>query len=288
MDVHDQNASLAEWESELRNALDNREFEVYYQPLIDLNNSLPVGFEALVRWNHPRLGLVSPSEFLMIAEQTDLIVPIGDWVLRTACRQVRGWQETFNPPSGLTIGVNLSAKQFKHADLTERVENTLRETRLPAGCLILEVSERNIMLDIESSDAVLRRLGSVGVQLAMDDFGLGYSSLAWLHRIPLDILKLDRPFVTNMAVEAEGLRVASMIISLTTKLGIKTIAEGVESKSQADMLRSINCRYAQGYYYSRPLTADAAEAWLADHFSAASRPTFMWTSFEGASPQFQS
>lgn len=267
--------SATVWEDDLRSALDNDEFRVFFQPIIELPGGSTTGFEALIRWEHPKYGFISPGEFLATAERTGLIGPIGDWVLSTACRQVMQWQEELKLPVGLTIGVNLSAAQFRHPGLVNAVEHVLADTGLQAKYLMVEVSERDLMADTRFATGVLRRLRAIGVRFAMDDFGLGYSSLGALNKFPLDFLKLDRPFVREIAMNKDSLRIASTIVALTSRLGIETIAEGVEERDQAGLLSRIKCRYAQGYYYSSPLNPQEARTWLTNRNTSLPGPAIV-------------
>lgn len=257
--MHTRVTSRLQLENDLRRAVEQQEFEVYYQPVIDLKTGSIYGFEALVRWRHPERGLVSPAEFISVAEETDLIIPIGQWILAEACRQIRDWQVKGNFSSPLTVSVNLSGKQFKQPDLVEQVKRILFQTKLDPKCLNLEITESVIMDNAETATAMLRQLRSLGVQLSIDDFGTGYSSLSYLHRFPVNILKVDRSFVTRMGTDEESLGIVETIIALASKLKMKAVAEGVETQEQSEQLKRLNCEYVQGYLFAKPLPAD--EAW---------------------------
>ena len=250
---------LIEMESALRRAIAREEFVLHYQAQVDLDSGRIVGMEALIRWQHPERGLIYPGDFIAIAEENGLIEPIGTWVLRTACRQNRAWQHAGLPR--LRVAVNLSARQFGQAGLVELVAATLTETGLAAQDLEIELTESLVMADVEKAIRILRNLKAQGVQLAIDDFGTGYSSLAYLRRFPLDVLKIDRSFVTDIVAE-DGIAAAivNSIIMLAQALKLKVIAEGVETEAQSDYLREHGCTELQGYYFSRPLDADAFAA----------------------------
>lgn len=246
-------------ENDLRRAVERCEFEVYYQPVINLRTRSISGFEALVRWQHPERGLISPADFIAVAEETELIVPLGQWVLFESCRQIKEWQTKWTFPSPLTISVNLSAKQFKQPDLVEQIKQILYQTKLDPQSLRLEITESVVMDNAETATAMLRQLRSLGVQLSIDDFGTGYSSLSYLHRFPVNILKIDRSFVSRMAIDEESLGIVETIIALAAKLKMKTVAEGVETQEQSEQLKKFNCEYAQGYLFSEPVAAGRAE-----------------------------
>ncbi|MEH2294374.1 putative bifunctional diguanylate cyclase/phosphodiesterase [Nostoc sp.] len=251
------NAQLQErltLENELHGALKRNEMLVYYQPLIDLQNGQITGMEALVRWQHPTLGLISPAKFIPIAEANGLIVPIDQWVLRTACAQNRAWQLAgFNP---IRISVNLSARQFEQPNLVDVVSQILQETGLKASYLELEVTESFLMGDIERSIKTLKQLRELGIWLALDDFGTGYSSLNYLKRFPVNMLKIDQSFVQDVISNPDSTAITDAIIALAKSLRLKITAEGVETKEQLDYLQMQGCDEGQGYYFSRPVPAD--------------------------------
>ncbi|MBW4497895.1 MAG: EAL domain-containing protein [Oscillatoria princeps RMCB-10] len=261
-------------EADLRRAIDREEFVVFYQPFVSLSSGKIAGFEALVRWKHPQRGMVFPGEFIPVAEETGLIVPLGAWVMREACRQMRQWLDKFYPKAGeigaephshqaLSVSVNLSGKQFSHAGLIAEIEQTLQQTGLDASCLKLEITESVVMDDIESALAMLSQLKALNVQLGIDDFGTGYSSLSYLHRFPSNTLKVDRSFVSRLEKGSEYVEIVRAIVTLAHNLGMDVIAEGVETAQQLAVLRELGCEYAQGYFFAKPVPAEAAEAMLA-------------------------
>jgi diguanylate cyclase (GGDEF)-like protein/PAS domain S-box-containing protein len=257
--MHTRVASRLQLENDLRRAVDQNEFEVYYQPVVNLSTSTLSGFEALVRWNHPERGIISPAEFIPVAEETELIIPIGRFVLFEACRQTREWQIKWNTPTPLTISVNLSGQQFKQADLVDQIKQALYQTSLEAEYLNLEITESIVMDDAEAATGMLRQLRSLGVQLSIDDFGTGYSSLSYLHRFPVNVLKVDRSFVSRMGTDQESMGIVETVIALAAKLKMKAVAEGVETSEQSEQLKNLNCAYAQGFLYSKPVTASGAD-----------------------------
>ncbi|MDF5734695.1 MULTISPECIES: putative bifunctional diguanylate cyclase/phosphodiesterase [unclassified Nostoc] len=251
------NAQLQErltLENELHGALKRNEMLVYYQPLIDLQNGQVTGMEALVRWQHPTLGLISPAKFIPIAEANGLIVPIDQWVLRTACAQNRAWQLAGFTP--IRISVNLSARQFEQPNLVDVVSQILQETGLKASYLELEVTESFLMGDIERSIKILKQLRELGIWLALDDFGTGYSSLNYLKRFPVNMLKIDQSFVQDVISNPDSAAITDTIIALAKNLRLKITAEGVETKEQFDYLHLQGCDEGQGYYFSRPAPAE--------------------------------
>ncbi|MBN3909625.1 MAG: EAL domain-containing protein [Nostoc sp. NMS1] len=251
------NAQLQErltLEKELHGALERGEMLVHYQPLIDLKSGQITAMEALVRWQHPRLGLVSPAKFIPIAEANGAIVPIGEWVLRTACAQTRAWQLAGFTP--IRISVNLSARQFEQPYLVEIVNQILEETELEASYLELEVTESFLMSDIERSVKTLKQLQQLGICLALDDFGTGYCSLNYLKRFPMNMLKIDKSFVQDVISNSDSAAVTNAIIALAKSLRLKITAEGVETQEQLEYLQMRGCDEGQGFYFSRPVPAD--------------------------------
>ncbi|WP_017299956.1 EAL domain-containing protein [Nodosilinea nodulosa] len=247
-------------ENDLHGALERDELRVYYQPLIDLQTGQAIAVEALVRWQHPIRGLVSPAEFIPIAEANGLIVPIGEWVLRTACAQSRAWQLAGSPP--LRLSVNLSACQFSQPNLVETIAQILAETQLDPAYLELEVTESFLMEDIHRSVQTLQELRGLGIAIALDDFGTGYSSLNYLSRFPVTMLKIDRSFVNDMRVNPESAAVTDAIIALAKSLHLSITAEGIEDQEQLAYLKERGCEEGQGFYFSRPLPAEALATWL--------------------------
>jgi len=252
-----------EIETDLRRALAADELVLHYQPEVDLRSGAIIGFEALVRWQHPRRGLVPPLEFIPIAEETGLIVPLGAQVLEGACVQMRRWQREFPNLADLKISVNLSGRQFLSKDIVPMVERSLRVSGLPPRCLDLEITESVLMEDTDAAIRTLLELKSLGVGLQIDDFGTGYSSLSYLHRLPFDTLKIDRSFVNSMGVQEDGLEIVRTIMTLAQSLRLRVIAEGIENRVQLSYLRDMGCGYGQGYHFYRPLDVDHAHTVLA-------------------------
>jgi diguanylate cyclase (GGDEF)-like protein/PAS domain S-box-containing protein len=263
-EMHARAVNLLRLETDLRRAVERREFLIHYQPIVTLDTGELYGFEALVRWRHPKHGVISPLDFIPVAEETGLIVPIGRWVLAEACRQTRLWQEQFPAHPPLSISVNLSAKQFTQPDLIEQVERVLRETGLDPGSLKLEITESAVMENSGTAVEMLKRLRAVGVELSIDDFGTGYSSLSYLHRFPVSTLKIDRSFVSRMTDNDENAEFVRTIITLARTLGMQVVAEGVETQAQLARLKALGCERGQGFYFSRPMGREAAEEFLSD------------------------
>jgi EAL domain-containing protein (putative c-di-GMP-specific phosphodiesterase class I) len=239
----------------LRRGLVTDEFLLRYQPQVDLSSGAIVGVEALLRWHRPDLGVVSPARFVPVLEENGLIVPVGEWVLRTACRQARAWQE--NGAGRLRVAVNLSARQFGREDLVGTVASVLEETGLDPRCLELEITESLLMEDIGASSRALDELKSAvnGVRISIDDFGTGHSSLSYLKSFPIDLLKIDRSFVRDLATDPDDAAITTAIIGLAHNLRLEVIAEGVETEEQLAFLRNKRCDEAQGYYFGQPLPA---------------------------------
>jgi diguanylate cyclase (GGDEF)-like protein len=242
-------------ENSLRRALERSEFEVYYQPQVEFKTGMVVGTEALVRWRHPELGLVPPAEFIPLAEDTGLIVPIGEWVLHTACAQGKVWQSVGF--AHLSVAVNLSARQFQQQTLSETVVRILEETGLSPRRLGLELTESSIIRNAESAGRTLDELKAMGIKIAVDDFGMGYSSLGYLKRLPIAVLKIDRSFVREVTTDPDDAALVTAIVTLAHNLRLKVIAEGVETEEQLRFLKTLGCDEWQGYLYSKPLPAEA-------------------------------
>jgi diguanylate cyclase (GGDEF)-like protein len=240
-------------EQDLRRALDRDEFLLHFQPLVDASTGGIVGAEALIRWQHPERGMVAPAQFIPIAEERGLIVPIGAWVLREACRQNRAWQEAGLP--AFPVAVNLSALQFQQKDLPQQVAGALRDSGLAAEYLDLELTESAVMRDTEDSIATMHALKAIGVKLSLDDFGTGYSSLNQLKSFPLDKLKIDQSFVRGLPRDRYDLAISTAIIGMGKALNLRVVAEGVETAEQLQVMQSIGCHEIQGYYVSRPIPA---------------------------------
>jgi EAL domain-containing protein (putative c-di-GMP-specific phosphodiesterase class I) len=241
-------------ENEMRKALERNEFQLYFQPKVRVENQKIIGVEALLRWNHPKRGLLSPAEFIPLAEETGLIVPIGQWVLRTACEQGKAWQAEGLAP--LTISVNISQRQFEQDHFLESVLDTLESTNFPPHLLELEITESLIMHDPEKVIALLGELKNTGIIISIDDFGTGYSSLEYLRRLPLDALKIDRSFITHTVSNPDDAAIARAVIAMAHSLNLKVIAEGVENNAQLEFLRGLDCDEAQGFLFSRPVPPD--------------------------------
>jgi diguanylate cyclase (GGDEF)-like protein/PAS domain S-box-containing protein len=242
-------------EHSLHRALERSELKLFYQPVVEIKGSRAVGVEALLRWDHPDQGLVTPNRFIPVAEESGLIIPIGAWVLQEACRQLRRWQvKRYGGLQG-AVEVNLSARQVDDPQIVATVEQILSETGLNPSYLTLEITESALMNDAAAALSVLRALKELGVTLAIDDFGTGYSSLSYLQRFPLDILKIDKTFVDELGIAPEGSEIISAVINLAHALGLQVIAEGVETELQLEELERLDCDFAQGYLFSRPVPA---------------------------------
>lgn len=248
-------------ENELRQAIAAQEFVLYYQPIVSLRTGRIAGFEALVRWQHPKKGFVSPLMFIPLAEETGLIIPLGDWICREACRQAHQWQEQL-PDRPLTLSINLSGRQFEQPDLTDQLAQIIHAAGIAGLTLKLEITESMVMGDVEAAIDLMLRLKTLGCKLSMDDFGTGYSSLSHLRRFPIDTLKIDKSFVQKMNESHEDHEIVRTIIALGHTLGMDLIAEGVETPEQAETLRSLHCEFGQGYFWAKPLPAHEATALL--------------------------
>jgi diguanylate cyclase (GGDEF)-like protein len=250
-------------ELELRRAISGHELRVHYQPIIDVGTGAVVDIEALVRWEHPQRGLVPPAEFIPVAEETGLIAPLGEWVMREACRQVRVWQDEFPQRPRLGISVNFSGRQLAQRNIVDVVSRILDEAGLPAGSLTLEITESVLMSDARQAVEVVRALAALGVRFSIDDFGTGYSSLAYLKRFSAHVLKIDRSFIDGLGRDAQDTAIVGATIALAQALGMETVAEGVEDPNQLGFLRRLGCSRAQGYYFSRPVPPEAIPPLLA-------------------------
>jgi PAS domain S-box-containing protein len=254
-------------ETDLRKAFDQAEFRVYYQPIVWLQTGRIAGFEALTRWQRPE-GILAPMEFIAVAEETGLIIPMNRQLLREACQHLRSWQSEFPSSPPLTMSVNLSSREFAQPDLASEIRKSLEETGVDPGCLQLEIIETIAMGDAEKSGHVLAHLKALGVRLSIDDFGTGYSSLSRLRRIPVDTLKIDRAFISNMDRDPESREIVRIIIMLAHNLGLKAVAEGTETEEQVNLLKQLNCEMAQGYFFSRPADDQAMLKLLVSNHSA--------------------
>jgi predicted signal transduction protein with EAL and GGDEF domain/CheY-like chemotaxis protein len=256
-EMHKRALERMQIEGELRGALERGEFLLHYQPKVDLYTGTISGLEALLRWQHPQRGLVGPNEFISILEETGLIVPVGEWVLRTACAQISVWQKAGRAP--IPVAVNISARQFQQKDLDAMVGAVLEETGADARLLELELTESLLIKDPEEAARILKNLKTYGIKLTVDDFGTGYSSLAYLKRFPLDALKIDRAFIRDCMTDADDAMIASAIISLARSLKLRVVGEGVETEEQMNFLRAQGCDEIQGYYFARPMAVDAVD-----------------------------
>ncbi len=262
--MHAEALNLLQLETDLRYAVARNEFCLYYQPIVDLDSVRLVGFEALVRWNHPSRGVVPPNEFIPVAEDTGLIVEMTLWILKAGCEQVKRWQRLSYENRSLTLSINLSGKHFAQPDLVEQVWRILKETDFNPFCLKLEITETAVMENAEVAVSMLKELKELGIQLSIDDFGTGYSSLSYLHKFPIDTLKVDRSFVGAMDESSENGEIVRTIVGLAKSLGMKVIAEGIETIHQLHQLRILNCEFGQGYLFSRPLPSEEMEKLLTD------------------------
>jgi diguanylate cyclase (GGDEF)-like protein len=260
-DMHSKGLKRLALENSLRRAIERSEFEVYYQPKIDTDTRKIVGMEALVRWHHPELGLVSPMEFIPLAEDTGLIVPISEWVLRAACVQSNSWQ---NEGFALHLAVNLSARHFQQQNLAETIIGIVKETGFDPYRLNLEITESSIMKNAESAVKTLGELKKAGIKISIDDFGTGYSSLGYLKRLPIDVLKIDRSFIRDVTTDPDDTALVMAIIMLAHNLRLKVVAEGVETEEQLDFLHRLGCDEWQGFLYSKPVSAETFKKLLLD------------------------
>lgn len=267
-EMHEDASKQLQIETEMRRALEKGEFCLYYQPIVQLESNRLVGVEALVRWNHPTRGTVSPMEFIPAAEENGLILPLGSWILSESCRQLREWQKRNPLASRLTVSINLSFKQFSQLDLVREVSSIIEKTGVDPRCLKFEVTESHIMENSEIAVAIMNRLREIGAEISLDDFGTGYSSLSYLHRLPIDYLKIDRSFVTRMIESRENAEIIRTIIKLGQNLKMKVIAEGIETPEQLEQLQSLNCEFGQGYLFSKPLESEAAAAFIGQSLAA--------------------
>lgn len=256
--MHRQANSRLQLESEIRRGIEKKEFCVFYQPIIDLRSDQVIGFEALLRWRHPKRGIVSPVEFIPLAEETGLIVPLGEFVLAESCRQLRNWQAANQTQENLVMSVNLSRKQFIQDNLAEYVAGVLRESKIPPETLRLEITESHFMEDGAGKISILERLRELGAKISVDDFGTGFSSLSYLHRLPIDFLKIDRSFTERMLSGSENGVTVQTIIMLAKNLNIEVVAEGIETAEQAAFLKNLGCDFGQGFFYSEPIDGEEA------------------------------
>jgi len=250
-------------ENSLRRAIANEELVTYFQPQVNLGTRDIMGVEALVRWQHPTLGLVPPDKFIPLAEEIGIIASIDEWVMRSACTQARAWQTELG--QSLRVSVNLSAQRFRQKNLADMVATILRETQLSPELLCIEITESNVMENMEHTTAILRTLKALGVILSVDDFGKGYSSLNYLKTFPIDILKVDRSFVSGIPIDRDDMAISTAIVVLAQSMALKVVAEGVETADQLSFFRSLNCDAIQGYYFSPPVPAAEVSKYMSEH-----------------------
>jgi EAL domain-containing protein (putative c-di-GMP-specific phosphodiesterase class I) len=248
--------------SDLRRAIDRREFVLHYQPVVELTTLRIVGLEALIRWQHPERGLLSPMDFIPVAEDCGLILPIGDWGLAEACSQIQAWTQENPDNQSLRVCVNLSARQFSRKGLADHVESLLIQSGTTSGQLGLEMTESSLIPNVNTALEVLETLRALGISISMDDFGTGYSSLSYLHSFPIDVLKIDRSFIGRMSDGDQALQIVRTIIELARVLNIDVVAEGIETTEQYHLLRQLGCRFGQGYLFARPMPAEQVSALL--------------------------
>ncbi|HWT01122.1 MAG TPA: EAL domain-containing protein [Pyrinomonadaceae bacterium] len=260
--MHARAVSLLQLENDLRRAVERQEFTLFYQPIVSLETGAVCGVEALIRWQHPEHGMIMPSAFIPVAEETGLIVQMGQWGLREACRQMREWHVAFPSEPAFQVSVNLSSKQFSQPDLIDQITRALGDTGLDPSGLRLEITESVVMENLESATEMLKQLRDLGVEASIDDFGTGYSSLSYLHRFPISTLKIDRSFVSGMSNQSENVEIIRSIIMLARNLGMTVVAEGVETEEQLAQLRELGCKHAQGFFFARPVRAEAAAEFL--------------------------
>jgi diguanylate cyclase (GGDEF)-like protein len=261
--MHARAVARLQLETDLRHAVQTQAFRVHYQPIVRLETSQLIGFEALVRWEHPERGLLSPGEFIPVAEDTGLVVAMGHSVLEQACRQLQAWQAAYDHELGLSMSVNLSSRELTHPDLVKVVGSILARTGLDGSNLRLEITESMLMENLDVACTVLTELRAMNICVSVDDFGTGYSSLSYLHRLPIDVLKIDRSFVAGLDVDEEHLAIVRAIVTLSQSLGMEVVAEGIETAEQCAYLKTLDCQYGQGYLFSRPLERDVATTLIA-------------------------
>ena len=242
-----------EWKNGIQQAIQSEEFEVYYQPIVCARTEEVVSLEALIRWNHPDFGFISPAEFIPIAEKSGQIHQLGEWVLRTVCNQIKSWQQT--EANNIKVAVNLSAKQFE-SDIPQLITSILMETRISPSSLGLEITEGTAMKNVDQNIRMMEKLRNLGLDISIDDFGTGYSSLAYLKKFPIHTLKIDRSFIMDIQKNLDDLAITQAVIAMGQNLRLKVLAEGVENIEQLQLLREAGCDYIQGYYYSQALPAD--------------------------------
>ena len=259
--MHQKATKKLQLENELRLAIQEENFTICYQPIIDLKTEKIASFEALVRWHHAEKGMISPLDFIPLAEETGLIVPLGLWIMKTACQQLSDWQQQYDLLN-IKIGINLSVKQFCQADLIQQIDQILEQTKLKSHYLHLEITESAIMDNPQSVSTILKQLKQRKIKLSIDDFGTGYSSLSYLHQFPVDTLKIDRSFIQRINDKGTNLEIIQAIVTLARNLHMDLVAEGIENLVQKQYLQQLGCEYGQGYYFSKPLSQETASSML--------------------------
>ena len=249
-----------EMESDMKKAIALGEFSLNYQPKINLHDDSLSGMESLIRWQHPEKGLIPPDQFIPFAEETGLIIPLGEWILNTACQQLRLWSENMEQP--LNLAINLSALQFQQKDFVRTMKKIIDTHGIDPKNLELEITESMVMADVDKAIVIMKQLRDLGLKLAIDDFGTGYSSLSYLKKFPINTLKIDRSFVRDLTIDSKDAAMVKAIISMAKDLDLDVVAEGVETKEQSDFLRMNGCQYVQGFYFSKPLNVEEFEAYI--------------------------
>jgi EAL domain-containing protein (putative c-di-GMP-specific phosphodiesterase class I) len=260
-----------ELDLDLRQSLELRQFSLVYQPIIDLKTGEVESVEALIRWNHPERGVISPIHFIPVAEETGMIVEIGEWVARTACEQFAEWYRIDSNATPFSISINVSRQQLIHRNFSQSFQSILQESGVHPASLHLEVTESEMMKDLDSAVRVMQEMRATGVRFALDDFGTGYSSLACLHQIPIDVIKLDRSLIATIDQDDYFLKLASLVMQLMSETQIKVIAEGIETLSQFTILQDLDCSLGQGYFFSKPLPADKVQDFIRKQRAAVQR-----------------
>jgi EAL domain-containing protein (putative c-di-GMP-specific phosphodiesterase class I) len=260
--MHTQTVTRWQMEMDLRGAVNRKEFLLYYQPIIALEKGEITGFEALLRWTHPQQGLLPASKFISIVEETDLIMPVSEWVLREVCGQLIRWNQQYPDMIPLVISINLFSRQLLQTNFVRVVKQILKETGIDANNIMIDITESMIMDNTKIAARVLKQLKAMKIQLTIDDFGTGYSSLGYIRKFPADLLKIDRSFISRMNDDEESLGIVRTVITMARNMGLKVIAEGVETAEQLKQLRTLGCDYAQGFYFSQPLDSQEVEHML--------------------------
>jgi diguanylate cyclase (GGDEF)-like protein len=259
-------AGLIHLESDLHLALERREFRLFFQPIVELRSGRLVGMEALLRWQHPVEGLLGPDKFLAIAEEIGLLVPVTRWIIRKVCKVVSEWRQQLPPEAQFYVSVNLPEPELRRTDLADYVQGILEHTAVPAPMLRFEITEGSLISNVGVARELLARLRGMGLQLMLDDFGTGYSSLSYLQLFPLEYLKIDRSFVSRVGADGSNGGLLRAIVQMATSLGLKAVAEGVESQSTVQLLQEMGCDYGQGYFFAKPAASDVALQWLRVQF----------------------